>query len=108
MDQATRILAEQAGTALNREMVGAFLSLVPIFPLGTPVRLQGPGLEGVRGVVVQQDRFDPARPVVRLGTPGPGAPGGEPIATAQRPEVALTVIAAPGPAANPGGTVAPS
>lgn len=94
VEQATRLLTEQAGTALNREMVDAFLSLVPIFPLGTRVRLEGDGLEDARGVVAQQDRLDAARPVVRLSDPASQADAEELIATAERPDIEVTVVPA--------------
>ncbi|HJN93129.1 MAG TPA: HD domain-containing phosphohydrolase, partial [Dehalococcoidia bacterium] len=64
--EAVETLETLAGSHLNREMVAAFISLVPVWPLGTRVRLWGQPWHGSLAVVSEQDRFDANRPVVRL------------------------------------------
>lgn len=63
---AVPILRERAGPHLNRQIVEALLSLVPSFPLGTPVRIVGGAYHGHKGVVVRIEDEHPSRPVVRL------------------------------------------
>jgi putative nucleotidyltransferase with HDIG domain len=65
---AVPILRERAGPHLNRQIVEALLSLVPSFPLGTPVRVIGGAYHGHKGVVVRIEDEHPSRPVVRLLT----------------------------------------
>ncbi|GIW05635.1 MAG: phosphodiesterase [Dehalococcoidia bacterium] len=65
---AVPILRERAGPHLNRQIVEALLSLVPSFPLGTPVRIVGGAYHGHKGVVVRIEDAHPSRPVVRLLT----------------------------------------
>jgi len=52
---ARRILADEAGPTLNAEVVGRFLDLLPVWPLGTEVVLHGGEYEGYRAVVTHLD-----------------------------------------------------
>ncbi|MFN8533223.1 MAG: HD domain-containing protein [Dehalococcoidia bacterium] len=63
---AVPILRERAGPHLNRQIVEALLTLVPSFPLGTPVRIVGGRYHGHKGVVVRIQDEHPSRPLVRL------------------------------------------
>ena len=55
-----------AGTFLNRELVQLFLSLLPILPTGIDVIVRTGRYLEYRGVVVQANKEQPDRPVVRL------------------------------------------
>ena len=55
-----------AGSQLNRENVGKFLSILPVYPVGTEVLLRSGAYQGYRGVVVAVDPTALARPVVRV------------------------------------------
>ncbi|MBI2899400.1 MAG: HD domain-containing protein [Planctomycetes bacterium] len=65
-DEAAQAVREAAGTGLNDEVVQAFLSYLPVFPIGTSVVVTTGKFAGWRGVVVGLDRSDLSRPQVRL------------------------------------------
>lgn len=62
---ARRVVSAEAGSRLNAEVVGRFLDLLPKWPLGTEVILDGGSTTG-RGVVVGLDPASPERPLVRV------------------------------------------
>lgn len=61
-----RTLQERAGSHLNREAVQAFATLIPLYPVGTRVRLQGGTYDGYLGVVSKCFALKYDRPRVRL------------------------------------------
>ena len=84
---ARRILGSEAGAKLNAEVVGRFMDLVPQWPLGTEVVLQGGDHQGARAIVVELNREQADRPTVRVFA----APGG-----ARVPPVDLALKNTPG------------
>lgn len=89
---AVSTIQELAGSHLNREMVQAPLSLVPIFPLGAHVRLAGGARDGARGIVIEQDRLAPDRPVVRINGDTDAASDAYQIKTSDDPEISLHLL----------------
>ena len=87
LEAATRELQKLAGSHLNAEMVDVFLSIVPAWPLGALVRLDGGDWDGARGVVVQQDRIDPRKPFVRVYEDAEGKRCRETLQTGKLPDV---------------------
>jgi putative nucleotidyltransferase with HDIG domain len=69
-DAALADIARMAGTALNREVVGCFRKVVPVYPRGTQVLMEGKPYNGYLAVVsrVIPGRLD--RPWVILGRDG--------------------------------------
>lgn len=65
-DVVAMALREAAGTHLNREVVRAFLDILPVYPLGCEVLVRSGPHVGYRGVVVQVAPGQLDRPVVRL------------------------------------------
>jgi len=65
-DQVWRMVRERAGLHLNHEMVDLFLSVIPPFPVGTPVAVTGGRWQGCAGVVARLDRQAMSRPVIRI------------------------------------------
>lgn len=59
-------LRRLAGSHLNQELVEVFLTIVPEFPIGTPVRVVEGPLAGYSGVVARLAPTPPHQPVVRL------------------------------------------
>ncbi len=65
-EEVARTLRALAGSHLNREVVDAFFRVVPTFPMGLRVVLNGAPFDGWRGVVVAVHPSQLHRPVVRL------------------------------------------
>lgn len=66
MDAAIFALRQSAGHRLNRQIVESLFTLVPSFPIGTPIRVIGGPKGGHTGFVVEIHDETPSRPVVRL------------------------------------------
>lgn len=64
--QIVATLRAMAGSQLNREVVKRFLSILPVFPVGTEVVVIAGRLTGCRGIVIAVNPEDIQRPVVRL------------------------------------------
>lgn len=64
--QIASALQEKAGSHLNREIVKRFLTILPVFPVGTEVVVIAGKLRGHRGVVTAIHRDDLQRPTVRI------------------------------------------
>jgi HD-GYP domain-containing protein (c-di-GMP phosphodiesterase class II) len=67
-------LQAMSGTYLNAELLEAFLSGLPRFPIGMTVRVTAGPMAGARGVVARVDRWSLDRPVVRLTRDAAGRP----------------------------------
>lgn len=65
-DQALQLIRESAGAQLNREVVGAFLRVVPVFPRGLEVLVRCARFQGYTGVVVEVNPLALDKPVVTL------------------------------------------
>ena len=65
-DEAVLVLRKAAGTDLNQEAVDAYLSFIPVFPVGTPVVVRDGRFKGYRGVVVKVFPSDLEQPLVRM------------------------------------------
>ena len=65
-EHVVRVMARMAGTQLNRELVAALLTIVPVYPLGTEVYLKSGARRGYRGMVVRVHREALDRPTIRL------------------------------------------
>jgi hypothetical protein len=65
-DHVVRVLARLAGTHLNRELVAALLTIVPVYPLGTEVYVKSGSYRHYRGIVVRVHREALDRPTIRL------------------------------------------
>lgn len=63
---ARTVLAAEAGSVLNAEVVGRTLDVIPAWPLGGEVRLRGGQHDGGHAVVVAIDAVTPERPAVRV------------------------------------------
>ncbi len=59
-------LRDMAGTHLNGEIVRTFLDVLPLFPPGMEVQLDGQGVDGCRALVIRVPEDAPGRPVVRV------------------------------------------
>ncbi|MCL5960782.1 MAG: HD-GYP domain-containing protein, partial [Chloroflexi bacterium] len=59
-------LQEMAGSHLNSQIVTHFLSVLPVYPIGTQVAITSGELEGWRGVVIETNPSAVDRPVVRI------------------------------------------
>jgi HD-GYP domain-containing protein (c-di-GMP phosphodiesterase class II) len=64
--QVAAVLREKAGSHLNREVVRRFLTILPVFPVGTEVVVIAGKLRGHRGVVTAVNPEDVQRPTVRI------------------------------------------
>lgn len=64
--QIVNVLLRMAGTHLNADIVRRFLSMLPLYPIGTQVAIISGRLQGLRGVVTQVNPSDIQRPVVRI------------------------------------------
>jgi len=65
---ARTVLATEAGSVLNAEVVGRTLGVIPPWPLGSEVRLRGGQHDGAHAVVVAIDQTSPEQPAVRVFT----------------------------------------
>jgi HD-GYP domain-containing protein (c-di-GMP phosphodiesterase class II) len=65
-EQIVETMRGMAGSHLNREIVGHFLSILPVFPVGLEVRVTQGRLKGYRGVVARVNERAMDRPVVRV------------------------------------------
>jgi HD-GYP domain-containing protein (c-di-GMP phosphodiesterase class II) len=65
-EQIVETMRGMAGSHLNREIVGHFLSILPVFPVGLEVRITQGRLKGYRGVVARVNERAMDRPVVRV------------------------------------------
>ncbi len=90
--QIVRILRRSAGSHLNEEVVRRFLSILPLYPVGTQVLVISGQLQGHRGVVTRLNPSDPQRPVVRILFDSAGAPVAPfEVDTAEDPTVELAL-----------------
>lgn len=64
--QIVKTLQKAAGSHLNEEVVRRFLSILPLYPVGTRVLVTSGRLHGYRGVVTKLDPSNAQRPVVRI------------------------------------------
>ena len=69
-DQAMHTLIKSAGTHLNRALVDAFISLVPVFPVGSRILITEDKkyrkYTGFSGIVARARPEDPEKPVVLI------------------------------------------
>jgi HD-GYP domain-containing protein (c-di-GMP phosphodiesterase class II) len=65
-EQVVETMRGMAGTHLNRDIVGHFLSIMPVFPVGLEVRVTQGRLKDYRGVVARINEKAMERPVVRI------------------------------------------
>lgn len=65
-DTAVKVLRAVSGKLLNSQAVEAYLSVIPVFPVGTMVRVMDGELKGYRGVVISVSRSDLDKPTVRI------------------------------------------
>ncbi len=65
-DEAIYRIRKLAGTALNQEAVEVFLSVTPVFPIGTAVQVTGGPYKGWQGVVTNVTPGALDQPKVRL------------------------------------------
>jgi putative nucleotidyltransferase with HDIG domain len=71
-DEALKEISEGAGTAYNREVVQAFLRIVPVYPLGTEVIVKSERYRNHVGVVTRVNASQLDRPVITLVRDGRG------------------------------------
>jgi HD-GYP domain-containing protein (c-di-GMP phosphodiesterase class II) len=64
--QIADTMRRMTGAFLNREIVGLFLSMLPTLPTGIDVMVRAGRYTGYKGVVVQANKKQPDRPLVRL------------------------------------------
>jgi len=94
--QIVRVLRRTAGSYLNEEVVKRFLSILPLYPVGTQVLVISGQLQGHRGVVTRLNPSDPQRPVVRILFDPAGAPVAPfEVDTAEDPTVELALASCP-------------
>jgi putative nucleotidyltransferase with HDIG domain len=67
-DVALHEIRDASGTHLNQEVVNLFLTLMPVYPMGTEVEITEGEYEKFRGVVVKVNPADLEHPVVRILT----------------------------------------
>jgi hypothetical protein len=65
-DQVWRMIRARAGTRFNRAVVEEFLAALPLYPVGTRVRVTGGRWRGYTGVVARANREHRERPVIRV------------------------------------------
>ncbi len=65
-DQAILALRKGAGTVLNKEVVTAFLRVVPVYPQGSQIAIRSGEYKGFRGLVVKINQTVLDRPSVAL------------------------------------------
>lgn len=65
-DKAIRLIQERAGTYYNREVVKAFLRVVPVFPRGTEIVVTEGEYLGYTGIVLQVNIVQLDRPLIAL------------------------------------------
>ena len=65
-DQIVTTLLSMAGKHLNREIVARFLTILPVYPIGTRVVVISSKLRGYRGIVTDVHPAHLARPTVRI------------------------------------------
>lgn len=65
-EQIAAILRQMTGTALNAEIVRAFLSILPVFPVGTEVTVKNGIFQGCRAIVARLNERAMDRPVIRV------------------------------------------
>lgn len=73
-DEAVGRLQELAGTKLNKELVGLFLQVVPVYPMGMEVVVLDGACSGYRGIVSQVNPLELDMPIVTLIRDDTGAP----------------------------------
>ncbi|GIW05887.1 MAG: phosphodiesterase [Dehalococcoidia bacterium] len=96
-------MRQMAGRHLNEEVIRAFFATIPLFPIGSTVRLTGGRYDGFTGVVVENRPGQLTRPVVRLTLDPHGQPvEGEEISTHAEPDCELTTPAPTPPLAPVG------
>ncbi len=65
-DVAVQIIQSQAGTVFNREVVRAFLRVVPVYPKGTEIVVTEGTYHGYKGIVVHVNIVQLDKPVIAL------------------------------------------
>ncbi len=65
-EDVVAVLGRVAGTQLNKEIVDAFLSMLPVFPLGSVVQITTTRYRYCRALVARINRDDLARPIIRV------------------------------------------
>jgi len=65
-DEAIKFIRAAAGTALNKEVVTAFIRVVPVYPLGTEVIVRSARCRGFLGVVARINPIALDKPVIVL------------------------------------------
>ena len=73
-EEALNIIASGAGTTFNKEVVEAFQSITPPYPIGCRVVVHNGTLEGYQATVIETPPQHPARPVIRLVKDASGQP----------------------------------
>jgi HD-GYP domain-containing protein (c-di-GMP phosphodiesterase class II) len=71
-DESVDVIESMAGKHLNEELVRLFTQVVPRYPIGRWVELQGGGYDGARGVVTELHVLRMDRPTVRVLLDGAG------------------------------------
>ena len=71
-DSALQVIKRAAGDHLNREVVAAFLRLVPVYPLGTEVLVRSGEYRNYTGIVTKVHAYQLDRPVITLVRDGRG------------------------------------
>jgi HD-GYP domain-containing protein (c-di-GMP phosphodiesterase class II) len=91
--EALDIIAHQAGTAFNREIVQELLRTIARYPVGSHVIIHNGSLNGYEAMVVYVPPGNPARPVVRLicNAMGNRVPPSE-IELMHEPEISLSPL----------------
>ena len=85
-------LHQMAGTHLNREIVGGFVSILPAYPVGTEVVVISGKLRGYRGLVSELNSRDIHRPRIRiLSDPGGRAIAPDELNTSEDREIELAM-----------------
>lgn len=92
-DKAINVLQQRAGTHYNREVVKAFLRVVPVFPKGTEIIVTEGDYIGYTGIVLQVNIVQLDRPLIALCRDKEGN-AIEPIIVnlAQEPDISIRAI----------------
>jgi hypothetical protein len=88
-------LRQQQRSQLNAEVVDAFLSVYPPYPVGMDAVITAGPYRGFRGVVAGANRRALDRPTVRLVYDAAGAPLSPPLEVHLADEPAVAITCAP-------------
>lgn len=97
---ARHLIADEAGARLNAEVAARFVDLIPRYPVGTDVTLQGADLEGFEGLdgaraVVVGAGVHRNRPIVRVYATPAGPVTATDLDLARQPSLALVPAGEP-------------